>query len=609
MDHSELGEMMTDNEQTSQLNVDKDMSYPEAPGKFAANQQMAADPAYESLLTNFQKADWETCNHLLDELLQKYPDDPTLKEFREDIEVKKVFKDKESLNSQEKKKATRKSLTISLLVVFGGILLALLAIVLISTNFMSRPSSTTLLSASEMEQKLLELEDQAQNFIRVGNTVMALETIQKIQEIDPNYPALVELINQANQLQELDKLYEMAIQYIKNNDYNAALVLLKQIEGQNATYKDIQYQISQIEKHNRISELLVVADTAYTERRWDDVITSYEEVLSLDPAIVAPDLEEQLFMSYYEKIKAILSSENSTIEEIDAAETYYYRAVALVAQDKAFAQERRDLQQFPVGLLNLKYRQIAKSIIESPYATEDSITKAVDYLRKAVNLAPGDAAINSELEKAQNYLLATQKFDRMEWDAAITNLQKLSRFQTTYANGMVQQMLFESYSARGHRFLNAGYFSDAQQDFEQAEIIAWENPGNKLQLFEAEVNMGIVLGKMYDYRNAIKYFNMAMDTANITSQLTDPYLINALQNARANAEASMDYASFEAYRDAITNLMDGYLYREVTITKGQSFIGIARIYESTITSIRQRNDLAESMTAKSDMTILVPYIQ
>jgi hypothetical protein len=71
----------------------------------------------------------------------------------------------------------------------------------------------------------------------------------------------------------------------------------------------------------------------------------------------------------------------------------------------------------------------------------------------------------------------------------------------------------------------------------------------------------------------------------------------------------MDYASFETYRDAITNLMDGYLYREVTITKGQSLIGIARIYESTITSIRQRNDLAESMTAKSDMTILVPYVQ
>ncbi len=600
---------MTDNEQISQSNVDKDTSYPEVPGKFSANQQMAMDPAYESLLINFQKADWETCNHLLDELLQKYPDDPTLIEFREDIEVKQIFKDKESFNTQEKKKATRKSLTISLLVIIGGVLLAFLAIVMISTNFKSPSSSTTLLSAGEMEQKLLELEDQAQNFIRVGNTDMALETIQKIQEIDPNYPALVELNNQVNQLQELDNLYEMAMQYIENNDYNAALVLLKQIEGQNATYKDIQYQIDQIVKQNRIKELLVVADSAYAEGRWDDVITSYEEALSLDPAIVAPDLEEQLFMSYYEKIKAILSSENSTIEEIDAAETYYYRAVALVAQDKAFAQERRDLQQFLVGLLNLKYRQIAKSIIESPYATEDSITKAVNYLRKAVNLAPGDAAINSELEKAQNYLLAMQKFNRMEWDAAITNLHKLSRFQTTYANGMVQQMLFESYSARGHRFLNAGYFSDAQQDFEQAEIIAWENPGNKSQLFEAEVNMGIVLGKMYDYRNAISYFNMAMDTANITSQLTDPYLINSLQNARANAEASMDYASFEGYRDVITNLMDGYLYREVTITKGQSFIGIARIYESTITSIRQRNDLAESMTAKSDMIILVPYIQ
>ncbi|MEN6434446.1 MAG: hypothetical protein ABFD58_01365 [Anaerolineaceae bacterium] len=600
---------MTDNDQTSQSHVDDNTSYPEAPGKINASQSLVVDPAYVSLLTNFQKADWETCNRLLDELLQKYPDDPTLMDFHEEIEVKQIFRDKESSTTQEKKKRTRKSFTISLLVVISGILLAFLAIFWISTRYLSTGSPADLLSPSEMEQKLRELDDQARNFIRVGNTELALETIAKIEAYDPAYPALVELNNQARQLEELDKLYDMAMQYIGNEDYNAALVLLKQIEGQNATYKDIQYQINQIEKQNRINELLVMADSAYTEKRWDDVIVAYEEVLSLEPAIVAPNMEEQLFMSYYEKIKAILSSENPTIEGIDSAEIYYYRAVALVAQDKAFAKERRDLQQFLVGLLNLKYRQIAKSIIESPFATEESITKAVDYLRKAVNLAPGDAAINSELEKAQNYLLATQKFDRMEWDAAITNLEKLSHFQSTYANGMVQQMLFESYSARGKRFLSAGYFSDAQQDFEQAEIIAWENPGNKLQLFEAEVNMGIILGKMYDYRNAIVYFNMAMDTANITSQLTDPYSITTLQNARSNAEANMDYASYETYRDAITNLTDGYLYQEVTVTKGQSLLSIARVYESTLTSIRQRNDLADSMTAKSDMTIAVPYIQ
>ncbi len=314
------------------------------------------------------------------------------------------------------------------------------------------------------------------------------------------------------------------------------------------------------------------------ERRWQDVITSYEAVLEIDPAVVAPKLEEQLFMSYYETIKNILSSPDSTVEEIDQAELYYRKAVALVPQDKAFTQERRDLQTFLVGLLNLKYRQIAKATIDSPYITEDFLTRAVDYLKKATTMNPDDAKIKSELDKAQLYLAALQKFNRMEWDLAIINLEKLYGFQATYANGMVQKMLYESDTARGQRFLSAGYFLDARGDFEKAEIIAWDNKANKLQLLESQINMGMVLGKMYYFQDAIVYFNMALDSVNINDIVTDPDTLAAIQNARQLAASNPNFGAFEEYRDALTNLNKAYYYKEVTIAKVKAW----QVFQSSI---------------------------
>jgi tetratricopeptide (TPR) repeat protein len=599
--------MFTDNEELNSESI-MDQSGPADITGNIAGSSLKGEPAYLELLIRYQNAEWNECENLLGELLNKYPDDPVLVEIREDIRVKQIFQSDDATYEKEKKKQTRKSFSLSLLVIAAGILLGLAAVVLYFTAFSTNNRQLSGLSQTEKTQKLQAYEEQTRNFLRVGNTEMALTTIEKIKELDPYYAPLVELSRQADQLKEMDLLYNQAVSSLANGNDAEALEIFRKLVGMNPSYKDVKFQVEKIEQAARVDELLALADSAYSEMRWADVIAAYEEAMVLKPNLEPENLEEQLFTSYYQKIREILSSESPTITDIDTAEAYYYKAVALVAQDKAFTQERRELQQFLVSLLNLKYRQIARAFIDSPFATEDSISKSVDYLRKALSLSPGDARISSELDKAQTYLLAMQKFNRMEWDSAITNLEKLSRFQSNYANGMVKYMLYEAYSARGIRLLSAGYFLDARKDLEKAEIIAWEVTDNKLQRFEAQVNVGLALGKMYDYTNAVKYFSMALDSVGLEGSLTDANKLAALQSARQNAEARMDYNSYEAYALAISDILDALPYREVSIAKGQNLASISLIYSSTAFSIREKNGMPDLASSKSDTTILAPYI-
>jgi len=599
--------MLSDNNEPNPESV-MDQSGPGDTAAGFSGSSLKEEPAYLELMVRYQNAEWAECENLLGELSIKYPDDPVLAEIREEIRVKQIFQSDDATYEKEKKKQNRKSFSLSLLVIAAGILLGLVAVILYLTVFNPVNRENSGLSQTEKTQKLQVYEEQTRNFLRVGNTEMALSTIEKIKELDPYYAPLVELSRQADQLKEMDLLYSNAIASLANGNKAEALEIFRKLVGMNPSYKDVKFQVEQIEHAARIDELLGLADSAYSDMRWADVIAAYEEAMVLNPNLESENLEVQLFTSYYQKIREILSSENPTITDIDTAEAYYYKAVALVAQDKAFTQERRDLQQFLVSLLNLKYRQIARAFIDSSFATEDSISKAVDYLRKALSLSPGDARISSELDKAQTYLLAMQKFDRMEWDAAITNLEKLSRFQSNYANGMVKYMLYEAYSARGIRFLNAGYFLDARNDLEKAEIIAWEVPDNKLQRFEAQVNVGLALGKMYDYTNAVKYFSMALDSAGLEGSVTDANKLVALQSARVNAEALMDYNSYEAYALAISEILSALPYREVNIAKGQNLASISLVYSSTAHTIRALNDMPDLASSKSDTTILAPYI-
>ena len=153
--------------------------------------------------------------------------------------------------------------------------------------------------------------------------------------------------------------------------------------------------------------------------KWDQVITAYENALTLDPKLDDPLMKEQLLNAYLKKIIGMLQNENTSIDDIENAEQYYRKAVAMIPQNKAFASERENLQEVSSNLLELKFIQTAKAILEDKNQTTTSIAKAVSYLSKAADLKPENTALQLDLKNAEYYQTAFQNFIDMDWVSAI----------------------------------------------------------------------------------------------------------------------------------------------------------------------------------------------
>jgi LysM repeat protein len=120
--------------------------------------------------------------------------------------------------------------------------------------------------------------------------------------------------------------------------------------------------------------------------------------------------------------------------------------------------------------------------------------------------------------------------------------------------------------------------------------------------------MGMVLGKMQNYRDSITYFNLALDSINAASLIMDRETSQELVNTRLSADINKNYAVYEGYLNIIPELSDIYVYKEVNVGKGQSLAGIAKTYGSTVQAIRLKNNLPDTMVSKTETTLLVPII-
>lgn len=568
-----------------------------------------SDPEYQRLLIAYQHAEWDECNRIVNTLLHKYPEDAHLLQFKEDIEIQLALHVKDLDAAQASHMIFIRKIVVSSALILVALIASIMAIRWIIGSYQPTVKPTAVVNTTQDSEMLATLESQANVFLDTGKTDMAFDVIKQIQDINPQYPGLAKLSERANNLSKVDSMYQEAVNDIKANELEKALPILKQIDAQAPQYKDVSYQIKQIEKQIQIAKLLTDAEQAYTEERWADVTSAYEQVLDIDPTISSPKIEEQLFVSYYKSIIAILNNPKTTVADIDKAEDYYRKAVSLVPQSKSFAKERGDLQQLMVDLLIFRYRQTASSLLQGQYSSEDAVNKAVNYLKKASNLNAQNAELKSELDKAQLYLLAFQRFDQMDWDGAIESLLKLSNFDKDYANGMVKQLLYEAYAARGKRYFTVGFYSDARKDFEAAEVIAWERQSNLFQLLEAQLNMGYTLGKMQKYKDAASYFSYAMKTITAESRATDPNFVNSINSAQALLDSGRYYDSYMLYMDALKKVDNLYTYQKISFRQGDSLAYIANAYSSSIQAILERNGLTDTVVLKVDQDLVIPALR
>ena len=564
------------------------------------------DSDYLKLIEYYQNAKFGKCMELLEEMELQYPDRSELVKVRSDLEVKLSLKSMENRNKREKShERTKTTLNMSVFAILGTFLV--LIAFFFSYNYLF--SIDTVQREAEKEATLISLYEQAAQLLLVGKPEPAIEILNTIKAIDPNYETLPELTSQAEQLLVLEDKYQTAIQLVEEDDIEEALAIFRQIDAEIPGLWDVKQQISGIENSLQITQYLEDGSLAYQEENWDQVIASYEAALSLDQKLDDLLLKEQLFQGYLHKIINLLQASDTTTADIELAEQYYRKAVALFPQSKEFASERENLQEVSGDLLEYKFTQTAKTLLADKAQTSSTIAKAVSYLKKAANIQPNNSALLMDIENAEYYQIGFQNFIEMNWPQVISNLSKAVAVDSNYASGNAKVLLYEAYYALGKQYYAAGFYQDAISQLEQAEILIWEDNNNLMRLFQVQVLLGDNFGKLGDYKNATSYYQYALNAIDAPGKLGNhPELVTLLNEVVYWVAVENYKTAFETLQKVLADKSIFYTSVEVEIEDGVCLAFFASENQSTIEAITAANNLTKTMVITFGRVLTVPVI-
>ncbi len=586
---------------------DSDPDFNERTGRIANPIDISSDPDYIKLLEHYQHAEFTKCKEVLGKLEKRYPEHPGLLKFKDDLQMKLSLKNMAiSIKKEEKQNKKRVFLNMSVFAVIGTL------IVMIAFSFSYNYFNDNF-TAKQLEGEtalLTSLDFQAEQLLLSGQPQPAAEIIERIRKINPEFVNLPELISRTDDLLRLEANYQTALNLITENKNNEALVILNEIEAEKPGMWDVSQQIASIETSFQIAKYIEEGNAAYQVEKWDQVISAYENALILDPESDDPLINEQLLRGYLNRIISMLENENTSIEDIENAEEYYRKAVAIAPQSKAFASERGNLQKASNNLLELKFTQIAKANLGDKNQTVTSVAEAVSYMRKAANINPENTALNSDLKDAEYYQIAFKNFIEMNWEQTITNLNQISSVNSNYANGNANLLLFESYYQLGKRYSSVGLYLDAINKLEQAEILAWYDSGNLIKLFQVQVILGDTFGKLNDYENAVSYYQYALNAIRVNKRLTNfPTIATKLAEANVLATYGTYEDAFKAFQEVLNGIDVVYSVSEIEISDGVCLAFFANENLSTVDAVLEANNLPISMAITFGRKLKVPMIE
>ena len=513
---------------------------------------LSTDQDYLTFLKHYQNAEFSKSMEILELLEVRYPDDPILKKYKENLQLKLSLR----TVAFSYKRAARKNKfkTVIEMGIFALPLLVIVMLIFFFYYYYFNGVFTT--NDFELEATQLSLlNDQVEQLLLVGQPQPASEIINTIRLINPNYENLPELVSQTNDLLRLEGEYQRALDLLTEGYKFEALVVFREIDAEKSGLWDVGQQIASLETSIQIANYLEVGEAAYAAGNWGQVINAYENVLILEPQFDDPMVTERLLMSYLNQIISMLQLNEVSIEDISAAEQYYRRAIAMVPQNREFASERGNLQDVSSNLLELKFTQIAKANLRDNNQTASSINQAVIYMRKAANINSKNVVLQMEVEKAEYYQIAFQGFIEGKWTSAINNLNEIISVDPNYANGNANILLYEAYYSLAKQYYSAGFYQDALRNLEQAEFIAWNDNKNLMKLFQVQILSGDTYGKMADYENAVSYYQYALAEIEILSRLTNYPGINLIFTEATNWTVYGNYENaFFAYQDLLSQI-------------------------------------------------------
>jgi len=554
------------------------------------------DKRYAALIDNYQRGNFAKAQPLLNNLLEEFPNSPELLQIKNNLGMKtKQLK----VSKKQDTNITWKQILIWSVVV--------IVVVAIGYGvFLGVRKYNQILSDRTQEIETIRLAEETNNFIEInlnsasklvesGRYLEAIEILKELEDLIPDDPNYNGLLKQAYDGVFLISVYEEALQMGEQLNFSSALEQLEIIKNVDPDFRDVQILINDYIHEIELISFLVLADEAYENSDWDIAIVNYEEYLLGVENNQKLEEKKKLYNSYMNVINAYLSEEVLDIEIIEESERLLSKARTLYLHNTieySFEDNKR-IQD----LLIAKFITLAEQSLEEAPENINSIKNAEYYYSKALQLQPYSDDLIEKYVIISNFLAGYNDFIDGSWVDAESNLKLVYESDPDFAGGLIDVLLYETYTVMGNLYEEIEYFVSANNNYELAAVVANNNPDNELRVFEVSVNQARMQAKFGDFRASALKFQEAFDISgfyNLSQFYGGTYGEN-LSIAYQNIDINYFYTAYQYFIDAIEETPDFIDQEVIWLQENDSLIKLCLEHSSTFSFIFEFNDFNYSM--------------
>jgi tetratricopeptide (TPR) repeat protein len=573
------------------------------------------DPLYQAVLSHYQEGEWDQGVKKIEELLDKYPNNDDLLEFKNEFHIRLAISEEEIQDdiNQKKKKQRRKILRyLSIILVVIGLLYGLFSLAMWVQEHNAEIAMARVQNARQIsvDKKL----SNAQSLLQAGKPKEALMVINEIRELSPENSQIDPLLLEAQAQIELEEKYSEAVEQIANQNYKTALELLLEIDKQNPTYKDVEYKIRILENYLFVIENVASGDASYADEQWGEAIETYEAALdnfpNTDIGIDKNRVRDNLYQCYVNQILKILAKEEIGDEDIAIAVDNYKNFLAMRPQDKDSLEQREAIKASFTNVIIQNYISTANQHLLNNENMERSIQLADEIVNKAIALQTPDENVVNFSENLSLYKSAISSIKENDWDAATDALHTIDENDPQFAGDVVKMLIFEAYMELGNNSLLRGFYQDALGYYELA-LSAADQMKQEMLLpsLQARMDIALVLGKLGAYEDAVNLYRAIIDDFNLSQRINtrgDADLQNRLAAANSNFFKGDFRSAYLDYVGAFERIQLIYEYNQTSIQEGDNLAGIAINYQSTVQAIIAENEMSHQIIATENRDINIP---
>ncbi|MGD9091311.1 MAG: LysM peptidoglycan-binding domain-containing protein [Anaerolineales bacterium] len=570
------------------------------------------DPIFRSALQHIQNGDWESGLAELDQLVDSYPMDASLRTLRQEMQFRAQIDEDEQSDAAQTRIQVLKTWALRLGILVVVVVLVAWGVTTYSNWLEEQWASTRETIESEVFSVELAVKFRdAQDLLQANRPDEAYVLLQELQSEDPDYPGLVEIMEQVTQAGALEAKYQEAISLIENDDLSNALIVLNEIAEQEPYYKDVSQQIANLKSRSFLGDIFSQSEMAYAEEKWSEAVSGYETLRALDPQYQSDLVEERLFNAYVNTAQSLIAQDAESIQVLNTAEEYFRKALTLRPQNQEVILQREQARKTVKDRLFNSYVVAAQETLSEQGDSLEALAAAEKNFNKALELYPGDPGVLELRELAHLYLEAIEDFRQGDWNEAIDSLEYIYSEDADYAMGTSRHTLYEAYIARGNSWMVTGEYETALLDYQRAAMIAEKDPVSKLRLFEAQLKVAEAQGALGEYEKAVLIYRNAIDSAELSEEILEerPELVEDMEEADFYADRRNYRRAYLIYSDAAVRVL--YIFPRVThVVQSDDYITrLARQYHTTVDAIYQANEITSSKDIVIGQELVIPTQQ